>query len=106
MVKCDDINCPVHGEIATRGAVLEGTVTSDKMDKTVIVTREYHVKSTKYERYLLKRSKIAAHNPPCISAKVGDRVRIAECRKLSKTKNFVIVEKLASEKQDTQDKKK
>jgi len=92
--KCDDINCPFHGKLSIRGIVLEGIVTSDKMDKTVIVTREYHVKSKKYERYLLKRSKIPAHNPPCINAKIGDKVKIAECRKLSKTKNFVVIEKL------------
>ncbi len=94
MVECKDINCPVHGELSTRGMILDGIVTSDKMNKTVVVTREYHVKSKKFERYLLKRSKISAHNPPCIGAKVGDRVRIAECRKLSKNKSFVVVEKL------------
>ena len=38
-------------------------------------------------------SRITAHNPPCIDAKTGDKVKIAECRPLSKTKNFVVVEK-------------
>ncbi|MBN1455027.1 MAG: 30S ribosomal protein S17, partial [Methanomicrobia archaeon] len=40
-----------------------------------------------------RQSKIHAHNPPCINAKVGDIVKIAECRPLSKTKSFVVVEK-------------
>ncbi len=35
-----------------------------------------------------------AHNPPCIDAKVGDRVRIGECRPLAKTVSFVVIEKL------------
>ncbi|UCD03455.1 MAG: 30S ribosomal protein S17, partial [Candidatus Aenigmatarchaeota archaeon] len=40
-----------------------------------------------------RKSRIAAHNPPCINAKEDDRVTIAECRPLSKTKAFVIVSK-------------
>ena len=55
MARCDDINCPVHGTLSTRGGVLEGTVMSDKMDKTVIVQRDYYVKAKKYDRY--KRAK-------------------------------------------------
>jgi len=46
----------------------------------------------KYNRYEKRLSKFHAHNPPCIHAKVGDIVTIAECRPLSKTKNFVVVE--------------
>lgn len=94
MAECNDSKCPIHGKLPTRGMILEGIVTSDKMQRTVVITREYPVKSKKYERYLLRRSKILAHNPQCINAKVGDRVRIAECRKLSKRKSFVIIEKL------------
>ncbi|HEX55228.1 MAG: 30S ribosomal protein S17 [Candidatus Altiarchaeales archaeon] len=91
---CGDRNCPFHGELSVRGSVLEGVVVSDKMDKTVIVERNYKIKLKKYERYRSKRSRIPAHNPPCINARTGDRVRIMECRKLSKTVNFVVIEKL------------
>ena len=97
MAKCDDIHCPVHGELSTRGAVLEGTIKSDKMDKTVIVQRDYHVKSKKYNRYKRAKSRIPAHNPPCIGARTGDDVKIMECRKLSKTVGFVVVEKKEKE---------
>jgi len=38
-------------------------------------------------------SRITAHNPPCIAARRGEKVKIAECRPLSKTKSFVVVEK-------------
>jgi len=91
--ECSDRNCPTHGTLATRGASFDGTVVSDKMKNTVIVLREYMVKSPKYERYLLHRSKIPSHNPPCINAETGDKVKIMECRKLSKTVSFVVVEK-------------
>ena len=93
-VECDDKNCPIHGTLATRGIILEGVVASDKMDKTIIVQRSYYVRLKKYERYRPAKSRIPAHNPPCINARVGDKVRIMECRKLSKTVSFVVTEKL------------
>jgi small subunit ribosomal protein S17 len=90
--ECQDPNCPFHGTLSVRGQILEGKVVSSKMDKTVVVEREYLKKNTKYDRYEKRRSKIHAHNPPCINAKDGDKVTIMECRPLSKTKTFVIVE--------------
>ncbi|MFH1125716.1 MAG: 30S ribosomal protein S17 [Candidatus Altiarchaeota archaeon] len=90
---CDDMNCPIHGSLKTRGFTLDGEVVSDKMQKTVIVQKESFIKVKKYERYKRMKSKIAAHNPPCINARTGDSVKIRECRRLSKTVNFVIIEK-------------
>lgn len=89
---CEDILCPFHGSLPVRGKILEGIVVSSKAPKTAIVEREYLHYLPKYERYERRRSRIAAHNPECISAKEGDRVKIAECRRLSKTKAFVIIE--------------
>jgi small subunit ribosomal protein S17 len=95
---CDDRSCPFHGTLAIRGRVLDGTVTSAKMDKTVIVDREFLQFASKYSRYERRHGHIASHNPPCIDVKEGDRVRIAECRPISKTVSFVVVEKLGEEK--------
>lgn len=89
---CSDPNCPFHGTLPVRGQVFDCTVVSDKMDNTVVVMREFEKRATKYERFEKRQSKIHAHNPPCIEAKEGDRVRIAECRPLSKTKSYVVVE--------------
>jgi small subunit ribosomal protein S17 len=91
--ECDDVNCPFHGTLSVRGRVLNGVVVSDKMDKSVVVSIEYLRFYPKYERYARMNSRITAHNPPCIDAKTGDRVKIAECRPISKTKAFVVVEK-------------
>jgi small subunit ribosomal protein S17 len=91
---CEDRNCPFHGELPVRGHVLEGVVVSAKMDKTVVVKRDYLYYVTKFIRYERRHSRIPSHNPPCIDAKEGDRVVIAECRPISKTVSFVVVEKL------------
>jgi small subunit ribosomal protein S17 len=63
------------------------------MDKTVIVRHDYLKYVPKFMRYERRRSRIPSHNPPCIDAKEGDRVVIAECRPISKTVSFVVVEK-------------
>lgn len=90
--KCEDVKCPFHGTLSIRGKILEGLVVSTKAQKTAIVERNYLHYIPKYERYERRHSRIAVYNPECISAKEGDKVRIAECRPLSKTKSFVIVE--------------
>lgn len=92
--KCTDKNCPYHGGLSVRGKTFEGVVVSDKMKLTVSVEWPRQVFVKKYERYLKKRSKVKAHNPPCVNARQGDKVRIMECRKISKTKSFVVLEVL------------
>lgn len=91
---CTDRNCPFHGELPVRGRALEGTVASAKMDKTVVVEREYLHYVPRFKRHERRHSRIPSHNPPCIDVKEGDRVVIAECRPISKTVSFVVVERL------------
>ncbi len=95
---CDDRNCPFHGTLSVRGRVLEGTIISAKMDKTVVIRRDYQFYVPKFKRYERRHSHINAHNPPCLNAEEGQKVRIAECRPLSKTVSFVVVEKVEEEK--------
>lgn len=94
---CEDKSCPFHGNIRIRGRVLDGVVISAKMDKTVVVRRDYQFYVPKFKRYERRHSHINAHNPPCLAAQEGDRVRIAECRPVSKTVSFVVVEKMEAE---------
>tara|TARA_B100001971_G_C17843239_1_gene359682 strand:- start:232 stop:549 length:318 start_codon:yes stop_codon:yes gene_type:complete len=91
---CKDRNCPFHGTLSLRGRVFDGVVATSKMDKTVIVKRKYLHFSAKYVRYEKRQGHIPSHNPPCVNAKEGNRVKIAECRPISKTVSFVVVEKL------------
>jgi small subunit ribosomal protein S17 len=101
---CKDEKCPRHGSLSTRGSVLDGLVVSDKMQATVVVQRDGMVKVRKYDRYKRSSSRVPAHNPPCINAKVGDNVKIMECRKISKTVSFVVVEKLGQKNEQEKDK--
>ena len=94
---CSDENCPFHGSLSVRGQILEGEVASTDMDKTVIVEREYDVTVPKYDRYMKRRSRVPAHAPECMGLEVGDTVRIAEARPLSKTKSHVVVEQIDSD---------
>ncbi|MFB6105838.1 MAG: 30S ribosomal protein S17 [Halobacteriaceae archaeon] len=94
---CADENCPFHGTLAVRGQTLTGEVASTDMEKTVVVEREYDVYVPKYDRYMKRRSRVPAHAPPCMDLSVGDTVRIAETRPLSKTKSHVVVEQTGEE---------
>lgn len=89
---CNDGKCPFHGALSVRGRQFEGVIVSTKMRKTAIVESDYTRRLTKYLRYEKKTKRVKAHNPACLNANEGDIVRVAECRPLSKTKNFVIVE--------------
>jgi small subunit ribosomal protein S17 len=96
-MECKDRNCPIHGTLSTRGTQLEGKVVSDKMQGTAIVQRDRMIKVKKFDRYRRSRSRIPAHNPPCMAVKTGDIVRIMECRKLAKTVSFVIIGKVQAQ---------
>ena len=95
--QCNDPDCPFHGTLPIRGRIIEGRVINDKMQKTVTVQRDYVQFVRKFTRYERRRSKISAHNPPCINAEIGDTVTIGECRPLSKTVSFVIISKRKGE---------
>ena len=90
---CEDMLCPFHGMLPVRGQSIDGVVISTKMNRTAVVEKDYLKYNQKYERYEKRTSHYTVHNPPCIGVTTGDRVRIMECRPISKTVSFVIVEK-------------
>jgi small subunit ribosomal protein S17 len=91
---CNDKNCPFHGSLSVRGQVLNGIVSSIKMQDSILIKREFTHYIPKYERYEKRTSTHSAHCPPCIKVQIGDKVRIAECRPISKTISFVAIEKI------------
>lgn len=71
---------------------LSGIVTSDKMDKTVVVSVTRFIKHPKYKKYIKRSKKYKAHDEQN-ACKVGDKVMIEECRPMSKDKSFIVVTK-------------
>lgn len=74
--------------------MLDGTVVSDKMDKTVVVRVERLVRDPQYEKYVRRYSRFMAHDESN-ACRVGDKVRIIEHRPLSKRKRWKVQETLA-----------
>ena len=73
---------------------LTGTVVSDKMDKTVVVTVERQTRHEVYGKSQRRTSKFVAHDEKN-EAKVGDTVAIAESRPLSRRKRWVMTRVIA-----------
>ena len=70
--------------------VLEGVVTSDKMDKTVTVLVERRFMHPKYKKYIKRSAKYAAHDENN-TVKEGETVQIIECAPISKRKTWTVV---------------
>lgn len=73
-----------------RRATREGVVIADNRDKTIKVQIEYLVKHPKYGKIVRRRTSFQVHDEQN-TAKTGDRVEIAECRPISKTKHWRLV---------------
>jgi small subunit ribosomal protein S17 len=71
--------------------ILQGTVTSAKNDKTVSVKVERTFRHPLYKKTVRKSAKYSAHDAKG-ECKVGDKVRIQECRPMSKTKSWMVIE--------------
>jgi len=70
--------------------VLQGVVVSDKQDKTVTVLVERRVMHPIYKKYVRKSKKYAAHDENNV-VKMGEIIRIRECRPISKHKTWEVV---------------
>ena len=86
-----DRKCPFTGLVSIRGRILQGRVKSAKMQRTIIVRREYLHFVKKYQRFEKRHTNIPAHLPPCFRVKPGDTVTIGQCRPLSKTIRFCVI---------------
>ncbi|MHA1272832.1 MAG: 30S ribosomal protein S17 [Promethearchaeota archaeon] len=96
--ECNDKKCPFHGTTRIRGKITQGVVVSKKAKNTVIIRQDYVQFIKKYQRYERRNSRLACHLPECLryEINVGDLVRVGETRKLSKTKSFIVLDKLKS----------
>ncbi len=70
--------------------VLQGVVVSDKSDKTVVVRVDRRIMHPLYKKHIRRSSKMHAHDPEN-RHRIGDVVRIRECRPLSKLKRWEVL---------------
>ena len=80
-------------EVRARRKVREGTVVSNKMDKTAVVAVVDRVRHAKYNKFVLRTKKLYAHDE-ANDVNIGDKVRVMETRPLSKNKRWRVTEVL------------
>jgi small subunit ribosomal protein S17 len=68
-----------------------GTVTSDKMDKTIVVAVTEHVKHPLYKKIIKRTYKLKAHDEENVCG-IGDKVKVMETRPLSRDKRWRLIE--------------
>ena len=71
------------------GKSVKGVVVSDKVDQAIIIKVEYQKKDSRFHKVVFRSKKIMAHDPDN-KAKIGDFVKIRECRPLSRRKRFIL----------------
>ena len=85
-------NNPFNGTLSIRGKIFEGTVINAKANGTVVIQKESPIYFKKFKRFGRSKNKIHAHVPSNINVEERDYVRAAECRPISKSVSFVVVE--------------
>jgi len=83
---------PFNGSLSIRGKLFEGIVINAKAKGTAVIQKESPIYFTKFKRFGRSKNKIHAHIPSNLNIQVGDHVVAAECRPISKSVSFVIVE--------------
>ncbi len=86
-------------KINARGRTFEGEVTK-KFSKRIVLESERTIYIKKYERYSMSRTKIHARLPESMEKEIeiGDKVKVQECRPLSKLIHFIVIKKIGDKK--------
>ena len=83
---------PFNGSLTIRGKLFEGIVINAKAKRTAVIQKESPIYFKKFKRFGRSKNKIHAHVPSNLNVQKGDHVIAAECRPISKSVSFVIVE--------------
>ena len=87
-----DNKCPFTGNVSIRGRILRGIVHSNKMTNSIVIRRNYLHWIKKYQRYAKRHKNFTVHCSPCFEPKVGDDVIVGQCRPLSKTIRYNVLQ--------------
>ena len=85
-------NNPFSGSLSIRGKLFEGVVINAKAKGTVVIQKESPIYFKKFKRFGRSKNQIHAHIPSNLNVQEGDYVIAAECRPISKSVSFVVVE--------------
>ena len=85
-------NTPFNGSLPIRGKLFEGIVINSKSKNTVVIQKEAPIYFKKFKRFGRSKNKIHAHVPSNLTVEEGNYVIAAECRPVSKSVSFVVVE--------------
>ncbi|KAL7641455.1 UNVERIFIED_CONTAM: hypothetical protein RMT77_007326 [Armadillidium vulgare] len=87
-----DKKCPFTGNVSIRGRILTGIVLKMKMNRTIVIRRDYLHYIKKYNRFEKRHRNMSVHISPCFrDVRQGDVVTVGECRPLSKTVRFNVL---------------
>ncbi|GMT24196.1 hypothetical protein PFISCL1PPCAC_15493, partial [Pristionchus fissidentatus] len=87
-----DKKCPFTGGVSIRGRLLTGVVIKMKMNRTIVIRRDYLHFVKKYRRYERRHKNMPVHCSPAFrDIQLGDIVTAGECRTLAKTVNFNVL---------------
>ncbi|WAR02091.1 RS11-like protein [Mya arenaria] len=87
-----DKKCPFTGNVSIRGRILTGVVTKMKMQRTIVIRRDYLHFVKKYQRFEKRHKNMSVHLSPAFrDVANGDVVTVGECRPLSKTVRFNVL---------------
>jgi len=100
-----DKKCPFTGDVSIRGRLMRGIVHSTKMQHSIVIRRNYLHFIQKYQRYQKRHKNFTVHCSPAFEPKVGDDVIVGQCRPLSKTIRYNVLEHIRKSAADKQGKK-
>jgi len=87
-----DKKCPFTGDVSIRGRILSGVVIKMKMQRTIVIRRDYLHFVRKYNRFEKRHRNMSVHISPCFrDVNIGDVAIVGECRPLSKTVRFNVL---------------
>merc|ERR1739838_492324 len=87
-----DKKCSWVGDVSIRGRIMRGMVISTKMNRTIVVRRDYLHYIPKYNRFEKRHKNVSAHLSPALTGVTnGDIVTLGQCRPLSKTVRFNVL---------------
>merc|ERR1712243_36485 len=87
-----DKKCPFTGNVSIRGRILTGVVLKMKMQRTIVIRRQYLHYVKKYNRFEKRHKNMSVHLSPCFKdVAIVDVVTVGECRPLSKTVRYNVL---------------